>query len=73
MSYKVFLCDDIVNFIKNNSNIIETKTQSANSSSRIYFIDSCFKETEDPNVFEIIGKVDLIESYCINNETKDNG
>lgn len=71
MAYKIFLCDDIVNFIKG-FNMIETKTSSKDTSSKIYFVDSCFKTTDDPNVFEIIGKIDLIESYSINNETKDN-
>lgn len=69
MSYKVFLCDDIVNFIESH-NMIETSSN--NGSSKIFFIDSCFKTTEDPNVFEVIGKVDLIEYYCKHNETKDN-
>ena len=71
MSYKISLSNDIVNFIEGFS-VIETTTSSKNSSSKIYFIDSCFKKTDDPNVFEVIDKIDLIESYCINNETEDN-
>jgi len=72
MSYKIFLCDDIVSFITNHSNVIETNTKSTDKSSKIYFIDNCFKATEDPNIFEIIGKIDLIEYYCKNHETENN-
>jgi hypothetical protein len=71
MSYKLFLSDEVVNFIEN-FNLIQTSSIKDDTSSKIYFIDTVFKATEDPNIFEAIGRIDLIESYAINNEAKDN-
>lgn len=68
----VFLSDEIVEFISG-YNVLTTGTKNKNGEfiGRVYTIDSVFRATEDPNIFDIATKESLLADYCRKNEIRD--